>query len=266
MNLVFNAFLLLVAAFILFLLYNFFKTKKVGEGIHLSPRRLHQILIQRVRFYKELKPAERISFRQRVADFLQKVSIVPAQGVKINTTDKIYVACAAIVPVFRYPDWEYRQLDTVVIRAGNFSKTFKGGPEEENVLGMVGDGAMHRMMVLSQHALRTGFEQKGRGNTAIHEFVHLIDKSDGAVDGLPEVLIPADLMSPWMDYMHRTIAEIRTGKETDINPYGATSEAEFLAVVSEYYFQRPEYMQEKHPELWALLHQIYERPTAAKES
>ncbi len=121
------------------------------------------------------------------------------------------------------------------------------------------------MMVLSIHALRTGFEQQGRGNTAIHEFVHLIDKQDGAVDGVPEVLIPEDLMRPWMDYMHRTIEEIRSGVETDINPYGATSEAEFLAVVSEYYFQRPAYMREKHPDLWKLLHQIYERPEEAAE-
>ncbi len=265
MHPIFNAFLLLVAAFIVFLLFNFFKTKKVGEGIRVSPRRMHQILMRRVRFYKDLKPEERVSFRQRAADFLQKVSIVPEQGLKIKTIDKIYVACAAIIPVFRYPDWEYGQLDTVVIRSGNFSKTFRGVPEEENVMGMVGDGAMHRMMVLSQHALRTGFEQQGRGNTAIHEFVHLIDKQDGAVDGMPEVLIPAELMTPWMEYMHRTIQEIRAGEETDINPYGATSEAEFLAVVSEYYFQRPEYMQEKHPDLWALLEQIYQQPAEAAE-
>ena len=259
---IFNFFLLLVAGFLGFLLYTFFRTPKTGSGISVSPQRLRHLLTQKVPFYKNLSPEERGTFRMRVKAFLKEVSIVPAQGVKLQTLDKIYVACAAIIPVFKFPDWQYAQLNTVVIQGGNFSKTFRGSAEEENVMGMVGNGAMHRMMVLSQHALRTGFEQQGRGNTAIHEFVHLIDKQDGAVDGMPEVLIPENLMSPWMDYMHRTIEEIRAGKETDINPYGATSEAEFLAVVSEYYFQRPAFMQEKHPELWSLLHQIYEKPVS----
>ncbi len=58
------------------------------------------------------------------------------------------------------------------------------------MLGMVGDGPMQQVMILSQHALREGFSNKtDKQNTAIHEFVHLIDKTDGATDGIPEVLL-----------------------------------------------------------------------------
>ncbi len=139
----FNIFLILVSLFLVFLLFQFFSTKKAGAGIAVSPRRLHRLLLQKVHFYKELKPEARSSFRRRVSGFLQKVSIVPAQGVKMTTLDKIYVACAAVIPVFRFPDWEYKQLDTVVIRTGTFSRDFRGAPEDENVLGMVGNGALH---------------------------------------------------------------------------------------------------------------------------
>lgn len=256
---------LLIAVFaIAFLLLRFFKRKREGNTPLPTPRRAHRLLLH-VRFYKNLSTDQQEAFRARVLGFLQTVRITPAKGVRIKMLDRIYVAAAAIIPVFHKPDWEYSYLDEVVIRSGNFSKDFRGAPEDENVMGMVGDGALNRLMVIGLGALRTGFEQQGRGNTAIHEFVHLIDKTDGAVDGVPEALLPEELAGPWLEYMQRAIADIRSGKERDINEYGGRNEAEFLAVVSEYYFQRPEYLKESHPELFALLEQIYKPDEAAAE-
>lgn len=242
-----------------------FRRKKQGNSPALTPRRAHRLL-QSVRFYKNLPPDRQEAFRNRVLQFLQTVRITPAQGVKIRALDRIYVAAAAIIPVFHKPDWEYTALDEVVIRSGNFSKDFRGAAEDENVMGMVGDGFLNRLMVIGLGALRTGFEQQGRGNTAIHEFVHLIDKTDGAVDGVPEALLPEELAGPWLQYMQEAITEIRSGKERDINEYGGRNEAEFLAVVSEYYFQRPEYLAESHPELFSLLEQIYKPDETAAET
>jgi Mlc titration factor MtfA (ptsG expression regulator) len=69
----------------------------------------------------------------------------------------------------------------------SFSKEFELQQEKERpVLGMVGDGAMQHVMILSQPALRQGFiNNTDVHNTAIHEFVHLIDKTDGEIDGIP---------------------------------------------------------------------------------
>ncbi len=248
--------LLLAVVAAAFLLFRFWNRRPQGNTRNLTPRRAHRLLL-RVRFYKVLPPTRQEAFRSRVIGFLNTVSITPAQGVKLKMLDRIYVAAAAIIPVFHKPDWEYTNLDTVVVRAGNFSKDFKGEAQDENVLGMVGDGAMHRMMVISLHALRTGFEQQGRGNTAIHEFVHLIDKTDGAVDGVPEALLPQSLAGLWLQHMQEAINDIRTGKDRDLNDYGGRNEAEFLAVISEYYFQRPEYLKASHPELFGMLEHMY---------
>ena len=56
--------------------------------------------------------------------------------------------------------------------------------------------------------------------------------------------------------MHEKLKEMNEDR-TDINPYGATNAAEFFAVVSEYFFERPELMKEKHPELYELLLKIF---------
>ena len=59
--------------------------------------------------------------------------------------------------------------------------------------------------------------------------------------------------------MQRKIQEIKNN-DSDINPYGASNEAEFLAVVSTYFFERPSLFQEKHPELYAMLLKMYGPP------
>jgi Mlc titration factor MtfA (ptsG expression regulator) len=48
------------------------------------------------------------------------------------------------------------------------------------------------------------------------------------------------------------ISGIKLG-ESDINPYAVTNEAEFFAVVSEYFFEKPKELKDRHPELYELL-------------
>jgi Mlc titration factor MtfA (ptsG expression regulator) len=126
------------------------------------------------------------------------------------------------------------------------------------VLGMVGNGPMNGQMILSQPALREGFMHEEGRNTGIHEFVHLIDKADGSVDGIPEYLLDRPYIIPWVTEMRREIGNMRL-HDTDINPYGATNDAEFFAVVAEYFFERPEALQEHHPALFAMLSKMFHR-------
>ena len=138
-----------------------------------------------------------------------------------------------------------------------FTMEYQQQGSGRHVLGMVGNGPMQNMMVISKQDLRQGFAEGHPGNTAIHEFVHLLDKSDGAVDGIPASLMQRQYVLPWLQKIHKEIARIKEG-DSDINPYGATNEAEFLAVASEYFFEEPEKMQEAHPRLYAMLEKIFD--------
>ena len=55
-----------------------------------------------------------------------------------------------------------------------------------------------------------------------------MDKFDGYTDGIPETLLPHKYVLPFLKRIHEEIQQIQSG-HSDINPYGATSEAEFLA-------------------------------------
>src|SRR5687768_10170890 len=139
MNLIFLA---LAIGLLLLIIWGSIRYKrKRASAPDISPRRAHKLLMKHVRFYKGLSREDQEEFRIRAKAFLDKVHITPVGKVKLKVIDRIYVAAAAIIPIFRFKDWAYNNLNEVLIYPGNFTKDFGGKPAEANVMGMVGDGA-----------------------------------------------------------------------------------------------------------------------------
>ena len=86
--------------------------------------------------------------------------------------------------------------------------------------------------------------------------MHLLDKEDGDVDGLPEALLNRQYIIPWLELMKQNMDAIQSGN-SDINAYAVTSKAEFFAVAAEYFFGRPDIFKEKHAELYQLMTKIF---------
>ncbi len=215
-----------------------------------------EILENHVEFYKNLNVSDKDIFINRIRTFLDKVRIT---GIKTNVEDidRIFIAAGAIIPIFGFKNWKYKNINEILLYPNSFGDDFKLAGENRNTLGMVGSGPYQNVMILSQTDVRSGFMiDSGESNTTIHEFVHLVDKTDGATDGIPLSLLPYKSSMPWIHLMHEEINKIKEGK-SDIYPYGATNQAEFLAVVSEYFFKQPQLMEEKHPELFNMLKEIF---------
>lgn len=222
---------------------------------------MRKILEEKVAFYQDLKAGQKKVFEEKVERFLSGVEV---RGVdtKVTEEDKVLVASSAVIPIFAFPDWEYRNLNEVLLYPNSFSREFNTTGEGRNVAGMVGWGPMHRTMILSRQSLKQGFENEHtKSNVGIHEFVHLIDKLDGATDGLPEVLLERQYSIPWMKMIRQEMEEIRN-KQSNINPYGATNEAEFFSVASEYFFTQPDMLKKREPELYEMLEKVFQQDPA----
>lgn len=241
------------------LLSLFFRRKKKNVVIGPVPVNYSQILEEQVPFYKNLDDGQKQEFQNRVQHFLARTRIT---GVKTNVEDidRVLIASSAVIPIFNFPGWEYVNLHEVLLYPDSFDHEFQQMGTHRSIIGMVGHGAMNHVMILSQHELRQAFLNKtGKTNTAIHEFVHLVDKTDGSIDGVPEFILEKKYILPWLQLMRKEI-ELIVKDRSDINDYGATNEAEFFAVVSEYFFERPKLLKEKHPELYKLLSEIFNSP------
>jgi len=251
--------LILILAIVGLLFSFFFWPKKKKRMTDPIPGSYKSILIERVPFYQNLDDNRKQEFENRVQHFLATTRIT---GVKttVEDIDRVLIAASAVIPIFNFQGWEYVNLHEVLLYPDAFDHDFQQAGSHRSVIGMVGTGAMNHVMILSQNELRQAFLDKtGKANTAIHEFVHLVDKTDGAIDGVPEFILEKKYILPWLQLMRREI-ELILEDRSDINPYGATNEAEFFAVVSEYFFERPKLLQEKHPELYRLLSEIFNSP------
>ncbi|WP_341901297.1 M90 family metallopeptidase [Fluviicola taffensis] len=216
------------------------------------PHQWREILVQHVAFYNRLNPPKRTQFENRIHIFLLNVQIV---GIDTEVThlDRILIASGAIIPIFGFDSWHYSNLEVVEIHPDKFLIP----NTQQYANGLVGWGAMEGRIKLSRKALAHGFyDTNDQKNVAIHEFVHVLDKQDGNIDGkLKKVMNEIDIM-PWLQLINNKINHIHTGNSS-IRKYGSTNHAEFLAVVSEFFFENPEKMKTEHPELYQTLDQFY---------
>lgn len=222
---------------------------------------LIKLLDSHIDYYHNLFPAEKKRFESQTAGFLDYVRI-EGVGTEISDLDRVMIASAAIIPIFGLGDWEYGNLTSVILYPDTFDHEYQFEGSDRSIQGMIGSGYMNGQMILSRPSLEKGFSSmSGKENTAIHEFVHLVDKSDGATDGIPEHLMSHEYALPWLKLMHQEMHRIKEG-HSDISPYALTNEAEFLAVASEYFFEKPGQFKSKHPELYQQLSSIFrQKPT-----
>lgn len=234
------------------------KTPKVN-----FPMDWRVILLKKVPFYNALTNEEKDLFEFKIQEFLLNCRITGIQTT-VEQSDRLLVAASAIIPIFHFKDWKYTNIDEVLIYPSMFNEKFETQGPDRQILGMVGSGYMEGKMILSKPALRHGFKNESdKKNTAIHEFVHLIDKSDGTIDGIPQLLLEKQYTIPWIDLINKKIDEIYDNK-SDINPYGGTNREEFFSVVSEYFFERPKLLAQNHPELYKLLEKIFKQDMHSK--
>ena len=221
------------------------------------PPEWEAVLQRDVLFFRVLDPAAQQRFRRQLQVFLGEKRITGIR-VLVDATTRVLTAASAIIPIFGFPDWEWDQINEVLVYPTRFDGEFDfGDKQNHNILGMVGTGSLNRLMILSKPDLIGGFRNAtDKRNVGVHEFAHLVDKTDGVIDGVPAVGLDRQAIEPWIDLVRRKMAEIEEGK-SDINRYALTNEAEFFAVTSEYFFERPGMMQRKHPVLYAAIERVF---------
>lgn len=253
MVIVFQSLFILAGLIILILLA--FKMKGDKAVINM-PENFKELLEDYVQFYRQLDEAGKRQFEKRIEQFLADVKITGVNA-EVEDLDQLLIASGAVIPVFAIPDWQYINLQEILLYPGSFNQDFDQGGFDRYIAGMVGTGAMQHKMILTKWQLRQGFiNNQDAHNTAIHEFVHLVDKMDGTMDGVPEIILERKYVREWKNIMDSTIWQMKT-YGSDIDMYGATNHAEFFAVISEYFFEQPALLKANHAEVFAMLVRIY---------
>ncbi len=235
------------------------KRKKIASA--QFPEEWRSILSDLVLFYRMLSADDKYIFEKKVQIFLGEKRITGIET-EIDTTVKLLVASAAIIPVFKIEDWEYDTLGEILVYPDRFNHdySFSTDSDDRDVLGMVVQHSSS--LIISKKELFRGFKNMDGRNTAIHEFIHKIDEEDGEIDGLPVLMLNRPELAEWKRVRAVEMEKLKTGR-SDLDAYAMSGEAEFLAVAGEYFFDHSDKMKEKNPELYNILKVIFKQDAAS---
>jgi Mlc titration factor MtfA (ptsG expression regulator) len=93
-------------------------------------------------------------------------------------------------------------------------------------------------------------------NVVLHEFAHQIDQDGGDADGRPW-LHDAMARQQWAAVMDEGLTRLREAPSTTLDDYGSTDPAEFFAVATEAFFERPQALVDEAPALYGELARLY---------
>ena len=103
------------------------------------------------------------------------------------------------------------------------------------------------------HAERGAFIDDDGHNVVLHEFAHQLDDQTGETGGAPILdkgHDPDEWASAFRDAYARLKADVEAGRETFLDPYGATAHAEFFAVAVEFFFEKPRELKREEPAVY----------------
>lgn len=224
------------------------------------PEPWRRVLEEQVAYYVHLSSEERRRFEREVRYFLVEQTITGPRGEAIDDEARVLVAASAVMLVFGHEGFRWPRLRDIVVYPDAYDDEYRVR-HDGHVLGEVGHQGP---VVLSSRALRQGFDRSADGHhLGLHELAHVLDLQDGEADGIPS-LMPWANMQPWIDVMRRETLRVQEGRSL-LRQYAATNEAEFFAVATEAFFERPWALRKRHPELYALLAETYGQDPACAE-
>lgn len=254
-----------------------FKERKRAQILETPfPDAWREILKKNVTHYTYLDKDELLLLERLTQVFIAEKNFEGCADLEMNDEVKVVIAAQASLLVLGLPSFQYDRVDSILVypttvtippsRSSVFGNNLAIVPDQQHVLGLAWQQGS---VVLVWDAVKCGACHPERGhNVVYHEFAHILDMRDGTADGTPE-LHSRSLYLQWVETFskefYRLKKESAEGNKTLLDTYGTVNEAEFFAVTTELFFDRPVKMEKIYPELYQVMSLFYQQDTAARE-
>jgi Mlc titration factor MtfA (ptsG expression regulator) len=250
---------------------------------YLDKRKIKQRELKRIRLRAQPLPQEYLDILQsefplylRLPDelqsklaghiqvFLDEKDIVGRNDFEINDTVRVLIAAQACLLILNRPGNYYPGFRSILV----YPETYvASSTRTEGMLHITGTStrageSWHRGPVILawDHVLQRARDSRDGHNVVMHEFAHKLDEENAAMDGLP--LLPTAVQyQQWSQVLNAEFnvqqQKWADGDDDVIDSYGATSPAEFFAVVTETFFEKPHQLERHHPKLYEQFKQCY---------
>jgi Mlc titration factor MtfA (ptsG expression regulator) len=239
------------------------------------PAAWRQLMARNVGHLRYLDDAERKQLEDLVQVFLAEKDLEGCGGLELDDEIRVTIAANACMLLLGLSHDMYRRVQSVLVYPSTVQPPARGAGFFEVPTAprqvqhpLLGEAHVQGPVILVWDAVKRGSIHPRSGhNVVFHEFAHKLDMLDGEVDGTPPLRGSAEL-ARWAEVCSRAYLALRRrverGQKTILDAYGAHSEAEFFAVATETFFERPARLKREHPELYEVLREFYRQDPAAR--
>ena len=232
---------------------------------HPVSHRAWEKLMRGAVVFHGLSAVERAHLRELTTLFLRRKALSGALGLEVTEEMALAVAAQACLPVLELGLDYYDGWVEVVVYPGAF-RVEREVVDEAGVVSRLeqslsGESWLQGPVILSWDDVASDLAQPHPGrNVVIHEFAHKLDMLNGEANGMPP--LHSDMVRRrWTEAFSRAYEHLQQRLEhhhhPHIDPYAATSPAEFFAVVSEYFFADPRRLKQHLPAVYEQLALFY---------
>jgi Mlc titration factor MtfA (ptsG expression regulator) len=253
-------------------MFDFFKSRRrTALRRQPLPEAWRAVLAANMSYVSRLGREDRTELEGHVQVFLAEKTFEGCGGLEITDEIRVTIAAQACLLLLHRETDYFPDLEVILVYphtyVANTSARVGGGvaiTDEQARLGQSASG----VVVLAWDSVRRGATDAHDGhNVTLHEFAHQLDQEDGAADGAP-LLGKRAMYTAWArvfgeEFAH-LVDDVDKHRKSDIDAYGATSPAEFFAVVTEVFFEKPEPLKRRHPELYEQLALFYRQDPAVR--
>ncbi len=241
----------------------FWHKKYQDKSLNSSQKRL---LLKVMPIYRNMTDKDRHKLEQHILWFLDNISFLGRDGLTVNAGMRLVVAADACLLVLNQPWPIYQNVKQILL----YPSAYYAKNQQTDQAGLVsfhetirqGESWPGGTLVLSWHDVLEGNRLPDDGhNLVFHEFAHQLDQQTGMTSGTP-LLANKDFYQQWAKVFSRAFNQLKShiayGMPHVIHGYGATNEAEFFAVLTETFVEKPKQLQSQDPEIYQLLMDYYQ--------
>lgn len=229
------------------------------------PQQWLQILEKDVPLYNHLPANDKAELQKHILIFLAEKQFEGCGGLEITDQIKIIIAASACMLLLHRTTDYYPGLYSILVYPTAFITNRKqylpGGVIAEGPEALCGESWHRGSVVLSWDDVKHGTADIHDGqNVVFHEFAHQIDSTAGAGDS-SSILKSSSSFIAWARVLQKDYQKLKQAAKHNhsalLDKYGATDPAEFFAVATEFFFEKPRQLKDAHPELYNELKRFY---------